>query len=88
MGITKDQRQLHKDFVRKLKEETPCADCGAMHPWVVMDFDHRERADKSANVSDLISKGSSKALMQEILKCDVVCSNCHRIREFERDQRV
>ena len=26
--------------LRKLKEETPCADCGKNYPYYVMDFDH------------------------------------------------
>jgi hypothetical protein len=43
------------------------------------DFDHREPSEKSFS----ISAGSGKSLVElmiEVDKCDLVCSNCHRIR--------
>ncbi len=57
-----------------------CADCGESDP-VVLDFDHRNPADKLDGVARLISSGAPpQRLHDEIEKCDVRCSNCHRRR--------
>jgi hypothetical protein len=65
-------------LVRALKE-VPCMDCGVQYPYYVMDFDHRDPSIKSFEIHDAINT-SQKAFMDEIAKCDVVCSNCHRER--------
>jgi len=48
-----------------------------------MDFDH-VRGVKHANVMELVSTLSKKRIDQEIAKCEIVCSNCHRIRTHMR----
>lgn len=60
----------------------PCADCGnRFHP-VAMDFDHRDPAEKSFQ----ISKGPKnlQRVLAEIAKCDLVCANCHRVRTWTK----
>ena len=76
--------------VSAIKESAGCADCGEKYPACVMDFDH-VRGKKFLEVPKLISRGSWKAVQKEIQKCDLVCSNCHRLRthnlaEAELDQ--
>lgn len=66
----------------KIKESTPCADCGIKYPHYVMDFDHL--SDKIENVSVLIRSASSEILEEELKKCELVCSNCHRERTYKR----
>ena len=57
-----------------------CIDCGEQNP-VVLDFDHREPSDKKHEVSKMVHDGYSwKNILKEINKCDVRCSNCHRIK--------
>jgi len=61
----------------------PCADCGESYPPYVMDFDHR--GDKEFAIGSVrASSMSIERLQLEIVKCDVVCSNCHRIRTHTR----
>lgn len=70
------------EFYRIVHEakDKPCMDCGVRYPPYVMDFDHRDPGTKKFNIA-LVNKISSvKALIEEIAKCDVVCSNCHRER--------
>lgn len=64
--------------VIKAAKDKPCKDCGMRYPHYVMDFDH-VRGVKVMNVSRLRISSMAK-LTNEIAKCDVVCSNCHRIR--------
>jgi hypothetical protein len=75
-------KESYRAEIRKLKER-PCADCDEEYPYYVMDFDHISD-DKEADVSRLCNSGCLKRALAEAKKCDVVCSNCHRIRTFER----
>ena len=72
----------HRSLIRSEKSR-PCADCGDQYPYYVMDFDHRDGMTKSFILSDA-SRATSKSLMQEMAKCDVVCANCHGERTHQR----
>jgi len=82
VSIAKQKAYLAQ-YIRDLKEKTPCMDCGIKYPYYVMDFDH-VRGRKNANVMELISTLSKKRIDQEIAKCEIVCSNCHRYRTHSR----
>lgn len=59
----------------------PCMDCGGTFPSVCMDFDHRPGTVKRFSISQ--AKGKLLAdVVAELDKCDLVCSNCHRIRTW------
>lgn len=58
----------------------PCMDCGRSYPPYVMDFDHRE--GKESEIALLVPALSARRLLAEMAKCDVVCSNCHRLRTY------
>jgi hypothetical protein len=82
--VTSDRNQaILKEEVNEIKSQ-PCMDCGVSYPPYVMDFDHRPGVDKGGLVSKLVGNGSRKRVYEEIAKCDVVCSNCHRIRTHMR----
>lgn len=66
--------------IREAKDQ-PCADCGQRYPYYVMDFDH-VRGVKKFNVGQGSWRKSMRVLNEEIAKCDVVCSNCHRERTW------
>src|SRR5262245_7345858 len=68
-------------IIRDLKDR-PCSDCGRSYPHYVMDFDHRNKSEKSFNVGEVNKVYSKESLFKEINKCDVVCANCHRERTF------
>lgn len=61
----------------------PCADCGIQYPYYMMDFDHRDGASKLFSLNS-VHRVTKKAILREIEKCDVVCSNCHRERTHRR----
>lgn len=65
-------------------KQKPCMDCGQVFPSCVMEFDH-VRGEKLKPVSQLrVSKLST--LLAEVAKCDLVCSNCHRMRTHRTTQ--
>lgn len=80
------QKAFLAQYIRSLKEKSPCMDCGILYPYYVMDFDH-VRGQKHANVMELIPTLSKKKIDEEIAKCEIVCSNCHRIRTHMRKIR-
>jgi hypothetical protein len=65
-------------------KDCPCQDCGRSYPHYVMDFDH-VRGEKLLNIGQASQKNlAPKRIIDEIAKCDVVCSNCHRERTHQR----
>jgi hypothetical protein len=70
-------------YIQELKSSTPCMDCKESFPYYVMDFDH-VRGRKHKNVMELIPTLSKKIIDLEIAKCEIVCSNCHRVRTHTR----
>ena len=70
-----------REYIRSLKSK-PCADCGGVFDPVCMDFDH-VRGVKVIQVSRLVGCRKEK-ILEEVAKCDIVCSNCHRVRTYNR----
>jgi hypothetical protein len=82
-----DRNQLRfQENAKKLRaaKDRPCMDCGGRFPPFVMDFDHRDGVTKIGNVARLLRSWPWDRLQTEIDKCDLVCSNCHRIRTARR----
>lgn len=78
------RQQSLSDFIDTFKL-APCLDCGESYPPYVMDFDHRPGEVKLFAISKMRNQGQSKEkIVAEIAKCDLVCSNCHRERTFQR----
>ena len=65
-----------------------CQDCKELfvgHP-EVFDFDHLK--DKEAIISKLIRRASWERVLKEADKCELVCSNCHRVRTKRRTKEL
>jgi hypothetical protein len=59
--------------------EHPCVDCGETNP-VMLDFDHRDPAQKRDHVGVIAAHKPWRLVLLEIEKCDVRCANCHQRR--------
>lgn len=74
------RRLRNKQYIWDFLKNRSCMDCGINNP-IVLEFDHRDPLNKRENVSDMAAWGLSlKVIQEEVDKCDVVCSNCHKIR--------
>ena len=82
-----DRRQSIKDrrdrvkfentrLMRRYKRFCGCVICNEKES-IVLDLHHLDPSKKDANPSSLVS-GSRERLKDEIRKCVVLCSNCHR----------
>lgn len=79
------RRERIREYIAS-KKTGPCKDCGGRFHWVAMDFDH-VRGDKLFEIGEATRVGISEGKIDaEIEKCDLVCSNCHRIRTYNRWQ--
>ena len=62
----------------------PCIDCGESFPPYVMQFDH-----VSGEKENCVSRMTSyKKMLEEALKCEIVCANCHAIRTWTRKNKI
>lgn len=62
-----------------------CAKCGIKNP-VVLEFDHIERASKKENISKMLQKVNTwEGIKKELDKCQILCSNCHKMKTHEED---
>lgn len=84
----RSKRSKVREFLRSLKD-VPCADCGVKFPACCMDFDH-VRGTKVFQLSAFHKKcpPNPESVLDEVSKCDIVCSNCHRYRTWRRSQDV
>jgi hypothetical protein len=82
----KKQKEFLAQYLKDIKEKNPCMDCKISYPYYMMDFDH-VRGTKHSNVAELINTLSKKRLDEEIAKCEIVCSNCHRARTYLRKMK-
>jgi hypothetical protein len=81
------KKELRK-FVKNYKTnacKSVCLDCKLIWPEYILQFDHVNPKEKTATISELIKQGVSlKRLLGEIMKCELVCANCHLEREHKR----
>ena len=75
--------QRKRAFINSIKD-VPCKDCGRKYSPACMDFDHVNGGKRLA-VSALLAKGfPMEDIINEVKKCEPICSNCHRIRTWKR----
>lgn len=68
--------ERHKVWWDEYKRDLKCSKCGFDNP-LALDFHHL--GDKDFNISYMVNRHlSKKKILQEIEKCIVLCSNCHR----------
>lgn len=79
-AIMKKKRQ----FFNLLKVERGCYDCGGMFPPEALDWDHLPGKEKCFHIAKYLTNKPREEILAEIDKCQVVCSNCHRIRTANR----
>jgi hypothetical protein len=76
-AINKQNRQRSYAWVVEYKTKHPCP-CGESHV-AALDFHHLDPSKKEIRVTNAAMRGwSIEKLKQEISKCTVLCSNCHR----------
>jgi len=79
----KKLRAERVEWFEGLKADLSCEKCGFAHP-AALDFHHRDPSKKEFVLSDPHRRDWSKdRVLKEMKKCDVLCSNCHRIHHWD-----
>lgn len=79
---TKEHKKQIREWFVEYKSKLSCESCGENHI-ACLDFHHTEPEKKRNIVSRLVQlSGSRKRIMEEIKKCIVLCSNCHRKKHY------
>jgi hypothetical protein len=60
-----------------------CGDCGGIFPYYVYDFHHLDPSQKDVQFT-VLRRRSWEAITRELDKCVLLCSNCHRIRHWDK----
>lgn len=77
----RDRRIRLRRLTDQVKIDRGCEDCGFNSHPAALEF-HHINGKKHEIVSRLVSYGSRAGILREMLKCTVLCANCHRIRTF------
>jgi hypothetical protein len=76
--------KVWRNWLSSLKEGKPCQNCKQVYHPVVMDWHHRDPSLKIRGVAHF-RPTNKQAVYEEIAKCDLLCSNCHRYLTHVKD---
>jgi hypothetical protein len=72
------KKKQNRDWYLEYKKDKSCLLCGESES-VCLDFHHRDETEKYTEISKMrYSTYSLKKIIEEIDKCVILCSNCHR----------
>lgn len=71
---------------RELKEGLWCSRCGTEDA-DTLEFHHRDPTMKAFTIAEKVEAMPLDELMDEMMKCDVVCANCHKKHHLEEYRR-
>lgn len=81
--IVINKREKNRDFIKSILINSSCIDCNN-NDWRVLEFDH-VMGTKIESVCKMSNQMASiKKLEEEIKKCEIRCSNCHKIVTYQR----
>ena len=81
-SVVKRQQDM-REFLQQIKMGLSCKRCG-IDDWRVLDFHHTNGQTKEFSIANAISRGYNKErILREVARCEVLCSNCHRILHWE-----
>ena len=70
-----NRRVKNRQYIWDYLKTHPCVICGESDP-VVLEFNHIDPSTKIDTIAQLM-KHTFTPLLNEIEKCEVMCSNCH-----------
>jgi DNA-binding CsgD family transcriptional regulator len=79
----KQTRHKIREFLKEYKQSRGCSDCGEFYPYWMLEFDHLKNKQFQLSSYKEHTQDIEK-VREEISKCDVVCSNCHKDRTYRR----
>jgi 5-methylcytosine-specific restriction endonuclease McrA len=84
INSTTDKRAYLRDKSKlaKIKVSNGCEECGYDNHPDALDFHHINKEEKNFNVASFTKRNIPfEDVEEEIEKCKILCSNCHRQKE-------
>jgi hypothetical protein len=78
-----DRCMRRRRMLEAVKLTAGCTVCGYDAHAEALDFDHRPGVQKVRNLAAMVG-WALPTIWAEVMKCDVVCANCHRVRTTTR----
>lgn len=77
------RRSVIRNWLWDYKKNLKCKKCG-ISDYRVLDFHHHDPSEKEICVASAVTgRWAIDRIQREIDKCEVLCSNCHRIVHWE-----
>jgi hypothetical protein len=70
-------RLKKREEFKRIKTALKCKICGEPHI-ACLDFHHIDQSLKEGSIGVIANTYSTKRLLKEIEKCEILCANCHR----------
>ena len=71
------RKNTYRRMLDAIKVVTGCERCGYDENPVALHFHHRNPVEKDFTISE--SNRSVKSILEEVIKCDILCANCHAV---------
>jgi len=79
----KVNRLRNAEYIQEAKRNGKCVSCGWNDHPCALDFHHIDPASKITEIASMTRGGSSiEKIQEEMNKCVLMCSNCHRIFHY------
>ncbi len=75
-------KQKTKEWFQDYKKNLKCERCPENHI-ACLEFHHLNPKEKEVSIGNAINRWSIKRILEEIKKCSVLCSNCHRKEHYK-----
>ena len=92
MPIPKEERAEYQRKRRDKRKDLlierfggKCADCGGSFHKCAYDFHHVNPLEKKFEIAPALDRNWN-SILEEVEKCVMLCSNCHRIRHYIEDR--
>ena len=79
------RRERNRQWLENLKSQLKCEKCKESRYWL-LDFHHLDPTEKEASIAYLLRSSTKQKVQQEMEKCIVLCSNCHR--DLHHQERI
>lgn len=76
------RRQERRLWIQEIKSKLYCVKCD-MNKIECLDFHHSNPKEKDSAIAKVIYRWSKQRILNEIKKCIVLCSNCHRTEHYQ-----
>lgn len=77
-----------RHFLNEYKLERGCSQCGYKGHPVALELNHIDPLSKSINIARELASCSMERLEAELVKCEVLCANCHQIHTYENKHHL